>query len=38
MNIQVKDSFVNLRSLIENKFGSIEGRTDSLENKITEQY
>ena len=32
-----KGSFVNLRSLIENKFASLE-RIDSVENKITEQY
>ena len=33
-----KDSFANLRSLIENKFASLEEHIDAVENKITEQY
>ena len=33
-----KDSFANLRSLIENKFASLEEHIHKVENKITEQY
>ena len=33
-----KDSIANLRSVIENKFDSLEERTVSVDNKITEQY
>ena len=33
-----KDYIASIQSLIENKFASLEGRIEAVENKITEQY